>query len=429
MNDQKFNNQINQDKKILANKKMRSKIIIISALLLVIFVFLSIVVGYFYFKGTGPKIGPKIGSIVRSIKGRIVKGRIVGLTLMWTYIPLYDSSFVDLDGDGKKEFLGATDYWGKNIVAYDLNRNMIWSHELFADGNTPYYVVDDLNGDGKKEIIGNGKDIKYSIYYPEKHLNVGKRDFTIFILDYLGNEKLNKRFDSDVYHSFYPLFADDLDGDGKKEIIFKKDAGYTSEGNYVSYIFIIDDKLNIIGNATIPKPHQYAELLIHAKDINGDSKKEIVCAFKFDSQTSDMIYPFEYFTNKGLIPLNLSELERNELMKDMKDIILPPLIWGPEKAKFNISIGNEKYLLNSTAEKKGGHGGLEDPFRYICGFEIYKSSGELQAVYTSPQEYVWPYPKIVVADLDNDKNDEIIWEDYKDYSTDEVYGFKVFTLK
>lgn len=353
-------------------------------------------------------------------RGEIIKN----LALLWTYPPLYDSSFADLDGDGIEEFIGAPDCYGLSLAAYDINQNMIWSHELFADGHMPYYVIADLDGDGKKEIVGKGKDEEYSVYYPERNLNAGKRDYTIFVMDCRGSNLIERRFDSELYPAFHPVLVDDLNHDGRKEIVCVKETWHMSKENYVSYLYILDDELTIVGNATIPKPYQDAQFSVCTKDISADDNKEVICSFKY----GDMVHAFGY-SSKGLVSISLSEADKARLAEDMKETTFPPD--QPREVSLDVSMGSEKYLLKSTSVIVEDNKIPQREFvvcHYTCGFEIYNSSGKLRATYTSAQIYT-ACPRIVVTDLDGDMNDEIIWEDYKEHSADEIYGFKVFALK
>ncbi|MFH1778081.1 MAG: hypothetical protein ABH952_11050 [Candidatus Omnitrophota bacterium] len=374
------------------------------------------------------------------------------LSRLFTYPSLWgDISFVDLDGDGLKEVIGGGLDEHRNmcasLVVYEINQQKLWERENFYPEK---YLVVDLDGDGKKEIIGNGKGISERVEYPERNLITSKTKYTILILDYKGNLKAQWDFDADVYPKFSLNLIDDLDNDGKKELVCKADA-VSADNKYA--FFILDDKGNVKGNILLPPPSPaFIEREILIRDIDADGKKEIAIFFgerlrrgSAGAQERDIFinegnraivfsyglpfYTYRYFNGDlNLITLTSAQEEAfiNALALSIK-----------QGSQLNFPFNNKQHTLKVEQREVKPYGGKEYPAQYVFTMSIYDSESNLIATYQPELVYTGgPLPvgalpygvstRVRVIDLNNDGNDEIIWLD--DYWSEDP-TFKVFSLK
>ncbi|MCK5905669.1 MAG: hypothetical protein KAG86_10315, partial [Gammaproteobacteria bacterium] len=117
-------------------------------------------------------------------------------------------NFVDMDGDGTMEIVSlvghdATYYQGTSQIKItdNLGNKM---YQTAVGYNAFYgrtYIIADLDNDGYKEVVVNANQINKFLIY----------DHELNLMASLDNK------------DYMPLFASDLDGDGQKEIIAKKD--------------------------------------------------------------------------------------------------------------------------------------------------------------------------------------------------------------
>lgn len=107
----------------------------------------------------------------------------------------------DINKDGRKEVLMA----GSEVLAYDDDRNMIWSYKL--DGSAYDLKIEDVDGDGEEEIL------------------VGSRP-SLTALKTNGELKWEYRTEGIVRS----IRITDLEKDGKKEIIIGSDKIYVLDG-------------------------------------------------------------------------------------------------------------------------------------------------------------------------------------------------------
>lgn len=360
------------------------------------------------------------------------------LTLLFTYPSLWgDTSFVDLDGDGIKELIGGGFDQNRNmrasLVVYGINQQKLWEYKDFYPEK---YLVVDLDGDGKKEVIGSGGDID------EKH--------TILILDYKGNIKAQWNFDADVYPGFSPELVDDLDNDGKKELIFA--AGAVSADRKYAF-FILDDKGNIKTNVSLSSAGSYVEHKILVRDIDADGQKEMAIFFgervargSSDGRQRDIIideggevvfrydFPFYayHYLNGNLNPITLTKAQEEAFINAL-------VLSVKQSSQLNFSFDKQQYTIKMEQRIVKEYGGKEYPELYKLTMNIYDAESNLVATYQPKLTYsggTCPSgpgtivrilsERVKIIDLNNDGNDEIIWLDEFHYREDPT--FKVFSL-
>ncbi len=165
----------------------------------------------------------------------------------------------DVDGDGKMEIFMNTE--GRGLYAYKHDGTVLWKSGKYGGNAGP--TVADLDGDGKKEALffGDGGEVR------ALDAKTGSVKWEFFASKY-------------VWPASIPVSgnAGDLDGDGRKEVVFiARDASHTDDLTKNHFmIFVLDHhgKLKWKDRPSWGKPMSYTHPVIH--DIDGDGKKEIV---------------------------------------------------------------------------------------------------------------------------------------------------------
>jgi len=182
----------------------------------------------------------------------------------------------DLDGDGKKEIIAST--YDKIFIFENSGNN---SYEGVWNRTKDYYYCvclgNDLDGDGRKEIIAG----------------TGGTDKMVFIYEYNGTnngyeEVWNSSLVTTIGDSIFSVcVADDLDGDGKKEII----AGSGSTGDKL-YIFEFNGTDN--GYSKVWDSGSTIKGIIYSicigDDFDSNGKKEIITCSTGDGKVNIFEY-------------------------------------------------------------------------------------------------------------------------------------------
>ena len=165
----------------------------------------------------------------------------------------------DLDGDGDMDFLTATDQ-GNNIK---------WYNNLDGLGNYSAYVItkhlgggkaifaEDLDGDGDKDILSASNWDDKIAWYENKD---GQGDF-----------HNTQRIISETLNGTGSVFAEDLNGDGDKDVIA------TSPGDNDIVWFQNTDGLGNFGEPQIIDDDFYSANKVYTSDIDNDGDMDVFC--------------------------------------------------------------------------------------------------------------------------------------------------------
>lgn len=163
-------------------------------------------------------------------------------------------NFVDMDGDGNVEIVSLVGhdpiyYQGTSqIKIADNFGNKIYQtavgHNAFYGRS---YIIADLDKDGDKEIVLNASQLNKFLVY----------DHELNLLASLDNS------------DYFPMFASDIDGDGKKEIIAKN-------ANKLYALSIDGDTLNEKWSLSLDSDIEDA----FVSDINLDKKADLIVSTK-----------------------------------------------------------------------------------------------------------------------------------------------------
>ncbi len=165
----------------------------------------------------------------------------------------------DVDGDGKLETFMATEERG--LYAYNHDGKVRWKSDKFGGNAGP--MVTDLDGDGKKEVLffGDGGEVR------AMDASTGATKWEFFA-------------QSHVWPASIPVAgnAADLDGDGKKEVVFTArdahDAKNLKNNHLVLFVLDHNGKLKWKTQPSWANPMSYTHPVL--EDIDGDGKREII---------------------------------------------------------------------------------------------------------------------------------------------------------
>ncbi len=177
-------------------------------------------------------------------------------------------NYADLNNDGNKELIwsaGWTSTGPDYLYIYNVTESkLLWRSD---DILGPFYAVatGDVDGDGKIEIVAVSNE-------SESGYNGG----ILLIIDAETNRLKWKSSSSFLYLVWTGLFnvaIDDIDNDGKNEILIAAGQTYTGE------IWIIDGKEHTIKSSHIFSSEDVSEFYsMTVDDIDQDNKKELIAA-------------------------------------------------------------------------------------------------------------------------------------------------------
>ena len=197
----------------------------------------------------------------------------------WGHIALYE--------DYSSEIRGDNGGWGDDIVGDEIRE------ELYkAEFGHAITTVDDLDGDGKKEIIASAImcNRKYEVYPPSEYMTIAilnadrtrykndklDADWTTLPTD-LGKPLLQNDVSISSFVCQTPVVSD-INGDGKKEILFNSYNGKI-------HCFSLDKTEPYAWPYSLTKrtsPLFEYSSPVNCVDINGDGKQEIIFTSYYD---------------------------------------------------------------------------------------------------------------------------------------------------
>jgi hypothetical protein len=211
----------------------------------------------------------------------------------------------DLDGDGKKEIISNG---GDKIHVFENTANNTYS-DVWNSGTTigdiTYSVCigEDLDGDGKKEIIA------------------GTDDYKLYIFEFNGTDNgYNKTWDSGttfMSNIRSVCSGEDLDGDGKKEIIAGSTDGrvnvFEFNGTDNGFERVWESGATILGAV---------ESVCFGDDLDGNGKKEIIAG-----AGDGKVYIFEH-DDTTTTTINIIDDDDDDERSRTENIVLMSLIIG-----------------------------------------------------------------------------------------------------
>jgi len=231
------------------------------------------------------------------------------------FVSIFGSAFGDIDNDGDIDYIQSVqvDGWNLDILINDGKANFKYKRV-----NTEQYnyktnpegenILVDIDGDGfldyffgGTKLTNNNQD-ESSLGYVLNNKNGG---FKIDSVNFIGN------FGSAIVSPKY-MFVDDLNKDGKNEIIIYRSTGLGSGGNgtanqeFIDDILILTvDKGKIINNTnffidTLSRSKMYAQSsYLYYQDLDGDKIKDLFIRFEVDSAIIKSYSPFYGYWEKN----------------------------------------------------------------------------------------------------------------------------------
>lgn len=165
----------------------------------------------------------------------------------------------DVDGDGKLEIFSQTERRG--LYAYNHDGTVRWRKDSWGGNAGP--VVSDLNGDGKKEVVffGDGGEVR------AYDASTGTRRWGFWAGNYVKPASI-------------PVAGNvgDLDGDGKKEVVFiardAHDSTNYQNNHFMLFVLSSSGVLKWRAQPDWGNPMSYTHPILH--DLNGDGKLDIL---------------------------------------------------------------------------------------------------------------------------------------------------------
>ena len=211
----------------------------------------------------------------------------------------------DIDGDGKKDII-VSNSGGSSITVFRneslpgiFNTNSLSTAVGFTTGPNPVGMATaDIDGDGKKDIVvANLSNMSGSSNMPEYYISIFKNTSTIGVI---AANSFAPRVD---YPSgYYPrsLAVDDIDGDGKPDIVA---INYdTPQFENTISVFRNNSLMGVINNSSLEAKVDFfnsgpGTIDAAIGDLDGDGKKEIAAITAYDNN----VYVFRNQSSIGTI--------------------------------------------------------------------------------------------------------------------------------
>ncbi len=327
------------------------------------------------------------------------------------YYTSLSTSEVDLNHDGKKEFVveelngqadgvkdWATDRGYNQYGIYEYNNNQpVRIGEIKKMGDSPGYldlnVLDfgDTDNDGKTDMltdVGDGRKAPDGSWSYNYYVILYESNSTS---SYPGNEVFR------IPTSFYTrisIISNDLDNDGKKEILVRDSTGPQSLTNNFIDMYEMNGDNSYSKVFTLPLTLQQPAVykIVACDDIDNDGKKEFIW-----TSTPD-VHMLENTGDNSYSEIWSTEMHGDNGAKtNIQNAICPGDLDGNGKKDF--VIGGDTIINNN----------------YMSDFRVFESTGDnsfqetARFLFTLPPT-IWYDPFVVKAvDLDGDGKKELIF--------------------
>lgn len=301
------------------------------------------------------------------------------------------AAVVDLNKDGKKELLATANsgYGWKPRAVYCLDwatGEVLWRYNTGPSAGAP--VAADINGDGKLEVVfgsyspGNGNS---------EADGTDDGNCYIFALSGKGERLWIKQLGS-YFTGANPLL-EDMDGDGKKEIFARVEAGpdFRKEvGEIVKLDKNGEELARFDAGATL-----YG---CEAADLNGDKQKELFCADR-----------------KGMVRVldkDLKVLTERSLGTTEFESIIPRVagardLDGDGKADIFMTYSEQKFVSGRNPRSDGGPRNVRH--YYNNSVLVLDDKLNVKGRYIAAGEWKeHPGFSVIAADMDGDKKPELL---------------------
>lgn len=293
----------------------------------------------------------------------------------------------DLNGDGKSDFIAASSFFDNKLYAWQIDGTAVSGWPVTLPGPAYYATtapaVADIDGDGKKEVAISYIENDFSTKMG--HLAVFNADGSLrWKKDYLNSRALTT-----------PALVD-IDGDGKKEIVYR---------NCGLHVYRFDGSSELPGwpvypNGYVPGTTACFDLYNSPVAVNLDgpsspSPEILVYWGEFDYNPD--LYKLYVFNSDGTIrwTADVSAMEEN-------------MAYSPNPAVANLdgdSNRSREVIIQTALYTPSGTSGIGSSTRKVYGF---KSDGT--ALPNFPKVYSGEIAggPATIADLNNDGQSEII---------------------
>ncbi len=301
------------------------------------------------------------------------------------------AAVVDLDKDGKQELLATANsgYGWKPRGIYCLDwetGRLLWRYNIGPSAGAP--IAADISGDGKLEVVfgsyspGNGNSEEDGT--DDGHCYV-------FALSHKGEKLWISRLGSH-FTGANPML-EDLDGDGKKELFARMEAGPDFRREVGLLL-----KLGKDGEELARFDAGSTLYGCEAADIDGDKKKELVCADR-----KGMVYALDG---------NLKVLRKTGLGAETEDSPTPRLagardLDGDGKPEVFLTYSEQKFVSGRNPRSDGGPRNVRH--YYNNSVLVLDGALDVRARYIAAGEWKeHPGFSVLAADTDGDKKPELV---------------------